>query len=338
MARIQHLSLIFPAVFARMRAAQAQGQLPELPALENILRASQVVQAWPKGDRHYAQLDSWQYALLAALERNDLALASGSAALSWQGEGSPSRGGTYLHAELVHLAAGLDHLQLVTSAAASAEDLQQLFASVRTAFTSAGFELLHGSSGNEYAWSARRLELQTYSPRNRGHELYDLMPVGADAGELRRLMTELQMLLHQHPINSARERRGELPLNAVWFWGAGESPLPSKIDARHVFASRAYAQGLCAHLQIDCKPAPSSVQDLLARAPDRVIAVIDTPEDLETWDATWLQAVRAALARGEIRSLELFLEEHRVTANGGVWSAMKNSLKPARPRLPELLT
>jgi hypothetical protein len=35
------------------------------------------------------------------------------------------------------------------------------------------------------------------------------------------LFNEVQMLLFAHPLNQARESRGELPVNSVWFWGNG---------------------------------------------------------------------------------------------------------------------
>ncbi len=38
------------------------------------------------------------------------------------------------------------------------------------------------------------------------------------------LLNELQMLLHDHPVNAAREARGEPAVNSVWFWGAGRPP------------------------------------------------------------------------------------------------------------------
>ena len=37
----------------------------------------------------------------------------------------------------------------------------------------------------------------------------------------RALQNELQMLLNDHPVNTAREARGELPINGIWFWGGG---------------------------------------------------------------------------------------------------------------------
>ncbi|MDO9314024.1 MAG: hypothetical protein Q7T97_05715 [Burkholderiaceae bacterium] len=38
---------------------------------------------------------------------------------------------------------------------------------------------------------------------------------------VRRLQNEVQMLLHQHPVNEAREERGALPVNSFWLSGCG---------------------------------------------------------------------------------------------------------------------
>ncbi|MFT4606912.1 MAG: hypothetical protein ACI9YO_002983 [Gammaproteobacteria bacterium] len=37
-----------------------------------------------------------------------------------------------------------------------------------------------------------------------------------------KLMNEMQMFMHQHPINQNRLTTGLLPINSLWFWGAGE--------------------------------------------------------------------------------------------------------------------
>lgn len=42
-----------------------------------------------------------------------------------------------------------------------------------------------------------------------------------EARRLRTLQNELQMLLHRHPLNAAREARGALPVNSVWISGCG---------------------------------------------------------------------------------------------------------------------
>jgi hypothetical protein len=44
---------------------------------------------------------------------------------------------------------------------------------------------------------------------------------GRDAPRWNAFLTEAQMLLHAHPVNAAREARGELPINSVHLWGGG---------------------------------------------------------------------------------------------------------------------
>jgi hypothetical protein len=47
--------------------------------------------------------------------------------------------------------------------------------------------------------------------------------LGADA-ELRRLANEIQMLLHEHPVNRQREAERRPAVNALWLWGEGSRP------------------------------------------------------------------------------------------------------------------
>ncbi|MDO5087169.1 MAG: hypothetical protein Q4D74_06105, partial [Comamonadaceae bacterium] len=50
-------------------------------------------------------------------------------------------------------------------------------------------------------------------------------PAG-QAARLARLQNEMQMLLHTHPVNTAREAAGLPPVNALWISGAGALPAP----------------------------------------------------------------------------------------------------------------
>jgi len=51
-------------------------------------------------------------------------------------------------------------------------------------------------------------------------ELDQLMPSGTAAAPLRRLLAEIEMWLHALPLNEARRSRGQLPITALWPWGA----------------------------------------------------------------------------------------------------------------------
>lgn len=57
-----------------------------------------------------------------------------------------------------------------------------------------------------------------------GRAIDPLLPHGVDAPPYRTLFNEVQMLLHEHPVNQAREMRGALPVNALWLWGGGNRP------------------------------------------------------------------------------------------------------------------
>lgn len=50
-----------------------------------------------------------------------------------------------------------------------------------------------------------------------------------DAPAVAALTSEIQMFLHDHPINRRREAAGRTPLNDLWLWGGGEAP---PVDAR----------------------------------------------------------------------------------------------------------
>ena len=66
-----------------------------------------------------------------------------------------------------------------------------------------------------------------------GQDIQMHLPTGADAREWHRIFNEVQMLLHGHAVNEARESAGAPPVNSVWFWGGGTRPrVPGRPFAR----------------------------------------------------------------------------------------------------------
>ena len=55
---------------------------------------------------------------------------------------------------------------------------------------------------------------------------------GNGTGQLITLMEQSQRLLENHPVNVAREKKGVLPGNAIWFWGQGRSPRMTTLKER----------------------------------------------------------------------------------------------------------
>lgn len=68
----------------------------------------------------------------------------------------------------------------------------------------------------------RLLDARTVDPEPlRGRDIAAHLPSGPDGPALRRLSSELEMWLFEHPVNRARRSAGELTITALWLWGEG---------------------------------------------------------------------------------------------------------------------
>jgi hypothetical protein len=130
----------------------------------------------------------------------------------------------WARAEPVHLLTAIDHLQLASPVPLplEASDSDQLLATLNAHITGTGFELHALSDGGWLCRCPAGLECETVDPFDAlGRNLRELLPSGRDAVRVRSLVNELQMLLHDHPVNERRASRGLPPVNSVWLWGIG---------------------------------------------------------------------------------------------------------------------
>jgi hypothetical protein len=118
-------------------------------------------------------------------------------------------------AESIHLT---DPRTLALDEAAS----RALFDAVRPLFESEGFTLAWVAPLRWYASHAELATLRCASlDRVIGRNVDRWLPAQREARRVRRLQSEVQMLLHTHPINAAREAAGALPVNSFWLSGCG---------------------------------------------------------------------------------------------------------------------
>lgn len=152
-----------------------------------------------------------------------------------------------------------------------------------------------------------------------GRSAWDSLPRGPAAGPLRRLMNEIQMVLHDHPVNRARAAAGLPEINSVWAWGWGaEAPVPVPTWPGVCFADHPYALGLAGlaggRRIAGSAPAPADGW------PDRGLKVCDAPwralqagdealarRELERFDRAWGRPLLAALRRRRLRHLRLIV-------------------------------
>lgn len=90
------------------------------------------------------------------------------------------------------------------------------------------------------------------------------------------LLTEIQMVLHEHPLNEAREARGEPAINSLWLWGGGAAPREAAARWRSVTSDDPLALGLARSASLRGE-APATAAAWLARMPEegRHLVVLD---------------------------------------------------------------
>ena len=159
----------------------------------------------------------------------------------------------------------------------------------------------------------------------RGGAIETKFTAGPDAMRWQSLANELQMLLHDHPVNLAREARGEPAVNSVWLWGAGRLPPlpdPSARPFRYVAASDPLARGLAQASGAQAQELAADARAWLAQAghAGMGLAVLDSlaapsryrqadawREALSKLELDWFAPLLAALKQGMIGMLTLHL-------------------------------
>jgi hypothetical protein len=155
----------------------------------------------------------------------------------------------------------------------SAADSRALFDAVQGQFTSEGYGLAFGAVDRWYLMHESLAALATASlDRVIGRNVDRWLGNDPAARRVRRLQSEVQMLLHAHPVNAAREAQGLRPVNSFWLSGCGVA-------------------------QPERTPAPQ-VDDRL-RAPALAVDAAGWTRAWETLDAGPIAELLAAARRGE---------------------------------------
>jgi hypothetical protein len=156
-----------------------------------------------------------------------------------------------------------------------------------------------------------------------GRMLRDLLPTGPDAGTWRRWQNEIQMLLHEHPVNTARERDGKAPANSVWFSDGGRRPSRGA-TARVVqtFADSGIAVALASHVDRPARAVPAALDAILADSANAAVTVVVLAAtlDVDAIEHRWTGPAWTALLRGSLDAVTLLTESAGGTR---AWTAQR---------------
>jgi len=124
----------------------------------------------------------------------------------------------------VHWHLAIDHLSLVDPAALELDevDSRALLQTIRGLFESEGWRIVWGAPLRWYAAHESLRELPCAAiDRVIGRNVDIWMPPEPRMALVRRLQSEVQMLLYHEPLNDEREVRGALAVNSFWLSGCG---------------------------------------------------------------------------------------------------------------------
>jgi hypothetical protein len=241
---------LIPHLFPSARLLEAAAQDLRLPALQTLLA---------RGHCQPSPAEGVEAALCEALgiaRQQDWPVAP----ISLEADGGVAGEAYWLRADPVHLRVMRDRIVLADN---DTLELTQPEADALTATIGQHF----GADPSPIACHPTRWYLRLdHVPRLTtcarsvavGCDIDPLLPHGDDAMQFRAWSNEVQMLLHDHPVNLAREARGELPVNALWLWGGGCLPA-SPTPTAPLYARNADARALGAFCAMRVQPLPEQM-------------------------------------------------------------------------------
>ena len=277
-----HVTLLVPDLFWPRDDGDAPYRELKLPSAALRLARARARRFPPLG------VEAWLCQAFEVERQQDWPVAPLTLAL----DGGDAADGYWLRADPVHLLAHRDRLTLLDPGALNprADEAAELVALLNRHFSGDGlaFHAPHPARWYVHAPGAPRLVTRELW-QAAGRDIAGAMPAGEDSLRWRRVLTEIQMLMHEHAVNQRREARGELPINSVWLWGGGRRPAVPGQHFTHVAGENVLAQALAVRAGAQVTAAAQLPADRSARA----LVIAETSSARHGDDRGWQQALGA---------------------------------------------
>lgn len=238
------------------------------------------------------------------------------AALTRQADAGDAAGSAWLRADPVHIRPDINGARLLAYGDAlgvDEPDREALLPALRPLFGDAGFPIDAPAPARWYLRLPREAKLPDFADPAQalGEDVFEHLAAGADGRRWRALLSEAQVVLHNHPWNARRAERGRAPINSLWFWGGGV--LPDRVASAHSWlhsddeSASALARAACA-----AGPLPQRWADIDGDA----AFDLDGERDLARLQQAWLLPALDALATGRIDALDIDLADGRALRFG----------------------
>ena len=297
-AHVERLSLAVPWFGQAVRDAASSQRLPALEAAAWLLARSEGRSADRSAWREWiADRAGLGADVLRRFPAGPCAMASVSTAVpeGWLACVRP-----------VHLLTAIDHLRLAPAdeLPLTEAEAMDLIGSLNRHLAGSEFRLHYIEPTHWVLESRRKIECDTVPPELAiGTNVRDAMPSGIDSKRLNALVSELQMLLHGHPLNAKRLANGQAVVNSIWPWGFGRAVTNDAVELPELLSDDHWLRGvwrLHGGRIRDIDDLWTSAADLcrpvaiaLARAP-----FTESAESLVALESRWLAPLKQALVAG----------------------------------------
>jgi hypothetical protein len=143
-----------------------------------------------------------------------------------------------------------------------------------------------------------------------GRDVGKFMPQGKHGMKFQALLNEVQMLLHDHPMNLALEQKGLSLVNSLWLSGGGRVESinkPSQKISFQFFANDILSLGLAKWAGIPCQKLAAGYA-ALEPAGDAVVVT-----DFLDLERDWFAPTLQGLKKKELKAVRFYFDVHGMT-------------------------
>ncbi len=229
----------------------------------------------------------------------------------------------WMRADPVHLRIEQNHIMLADSQAfkISKEEAEQIVQDLNHNLGDHyDFSFLPLHPARWYIRVSKAPEIHTYTlGQVTCMNINNFLPTGRESMIWHKIFNEIQMLLYEHPVNQARESRGELTINSIWFWGEGNMPQSIEAPYTHIWSDHDLPHALALASNTGHSKLPADADEWLqTETTGNHLLVLDAllgkakyrdayswRETLKDLEKNWFSPLHKALKKGEINQLTI---------------------------------
>lgn len=243
------------------------------------------------------------------------------AALTRQRDAGDAAGACWLRADPCRVQPDINGARLLAVGerlGLDAQDTAQLLPALKPLFGDAGMPIDAPVPTRWYLRLPPSAPLPSFTEPDEalGADLFEHLAQGPEGRRWRSLLSEAQVVLHNHPWNARRQEAGRAAINSLWFWGGGVLPDHVGSDHAQVCSDEEVAGALASEAGV-ARPLPARFD---AGGGDVLFDLV-AMRDVAVLERDWLLPALEALRARTLDQLQLDFADGRACrlARGQRW-------------------